>query len=127
MVMEQYCLNREELTKFLEFLLLEFRLEDLPKDAHIRSLIEEWQNWHLELVCLATLLSQVLENKQKQSINVHAILQQVYTLSEHQGLFMVEPIDENFIEYMLRYVREEDLEIEDDLIRIRRDFGEYKY
>jgi len=125
MLIEQYCLNREELTKFLE--LVEFGLEDLPQDAHIRSLIEKWQNWHLEFVCLATLLSQVLENKQKQSINVHAILQQVYTLSERQGLFIVEPIDENFIEYMLRYVREEDLEIEDDLIRIRGEFGEYKY
>lgn len=122
--MDQHCLNREELSNFFE---VEFGLADLSEDAHIGSLIEEWENWNLEFVCLATLLSQVLENKQKQSMNVHAILKEVYTLSERKGLFSVEPIDEKFIEYMFRYVRIEGLEIEDHLIEIRRDLGEYRY
>ncbi len=122
--MDQHCLNREELSKFLE---IEFGLANLSEDAHIGSLIEEWENWHLEFVCLATLLSQVLENKQKQSVNVHVLLQEVYTLSERKGLFTFEQIDEKFIEYMFKYVRIKGLEIEDHLIEIRRDFGEYRY
>ncbi|NES20344.1 MAG: hypothetical protein F6K41_15775 [Symploca sp. SIO3E6] len=125
MVMDQHCLNREDLSKFIE---VEFGLADLSEDAHIGSLIEAWENWYLEFVCLATLLSQVLENKQKQSINVYAILQGVYSFSERKGLFSIEPLDEKFIEYMLsRYVRKEELEIEEHLIEIRRDFGEYRY
>jgi hypothetical protein len=122
--MDQHCFNREELSNFLEIV---FGLDIASENIHIPLLMEEWESWNLEFTCLATLLSQVLENKQKQSVDVHKILQEIYTLSEHRGLFSVEEIDTKFIEYMFRYVRREDLSIEDHLIEIRRDLGEYRY
>lgn len=123
--MDHYCLNREELSKFL---LVEFGSASLQlEDTNIRLLIEQWENWQLEFVCLATLLSQVLESKQKQAQDVYIILQEIYTLSERKGLFLVEELGADFIEYMFRYLRNEELNIEDHLVEIRRDMGDYRY
>ena len=123
--MDHYCLNREELSKFI---LVEFGSASLQlEDTNIRLLIEQWENWELEFVGLATLLSQVLESKQKQAQDVYTILQEIYTLSERKGLFLVEEIGADFIEYMFRYRRNEELNIEDHLIEIRRDMSDYRY
>jgi hypothetical protein len=121
--MDQYCFKREELSKFLE---VEFGLPE-SSDVQIEILLNEWEDWRLELVCLSTLLSQVLENKQKQSVDVYNILQDVFTLSERRGLFYVEEIDDIFIEYMLKSIRRDDVSIEDELVEIWRDLSEFKY
>ncbi|WP_414548522.1 hypothetical protein [Anabaena sp. CCY 0017] len=99
------------------------------EEEKIRLLVEEWESWNLELVCLATLLTQLLDNQQKQlvAIDVYNILKKIYTLSEERGLFSVEQIDERFIEYMLQDVRRDNLSIEDDLVEIRGNLGERKY
>lgn len=123
--MENYCLNREELSNFF---LIEFGLRSSSlDDTNIRLLIEQWESWQLEFVCLATLLSQILESKQKQAEDVYKILQEIYSLSERKGLFLIEEIDANFIEYMFRYIRKEELNIEDHLVEIRRDMGDFRY
>lgn len=125
--MRQYCLNKEELSRFFE---IQFGTANLQTEENqMRLLVEEWENWGLEFVCLATLLSQLLDNKQKKSvdIDVYTILKNIYTLSEEKGLFSVEEIDERFIEYMLKYVRKNDLSIEEHLVEIRRSLGEQKY
>ncbi|HBB31000.1 MAG TPA: hypothetical protein DDZ80_10350 [Cyanobacteria bacterium UBA8803] len=123
--MDNYCLNRMELSKFLS---VEFGSASLElEDTNIQLLIEQWENWQLEFVCLATLLSQILESKQKQEEDVYIILQEIYTLSDRKGLFLVEEIGAEFIEYMFRYIRNEELNIEDHLVEIRRDMGDYRY
>jgi len=48
------------------------------------------------------LFFQVLE-QQKQAQDVYIILQEIYTLSERKGLFLVEELGADFIEYMFRY------------------------
>jgi hypothetical protein len=121
--MDQHCFKREELSKFLE---AEFGLPE-SCDVQIEILLREWEEWRLELVCLSTLLSQVLEKKQKQSVDVYNILQEIFTLSERRGLFYVEEINDVFIEYMLKSTRREDMSIEDELVELRRDLSEFKY
>ncbi len=124
--MDQHCLNREELSTFLEIILGTNNFQ--TEDEQMRFLVEEWESWNLELLCLATILSQFLNNKQKYSdINVHNILEIIYNLPNEKGLFSIEQIDENFITYMLKEVRNDDDNIEDNLIEIRRKMSEYKY
>jgi len=125
--MRQYCLNKEELSRFIKIV---FGTANLHTEAEqIKLLIEEWESWNLELVCMATLLSQLLDSQQNKSvdINVYNILTGIYSLSEERGLFSVEQIDERFIEYMLQDIRRVNLNIEDDLVEIRRNLGERKY
>ena len=43
------------------------------------------------------------------------------------GLFTVEEFDEDFVAYMLRYVRQTDLTIEENLVEIRNWQNEYIY
>ncbi|WP_323312919.1 hypothetical protein [Anabaena cylindrica] len=98
------------------------------EEEKIIRLVEEWESWNLELVSLATLLSQFLDNQQNQNnVDVYNILEKIYTLSDERGLFSVEEIDERFIEYMLQDFRRDNLSIEDDLVEIRRNLGERKY
>ena len=122
--MNQYCFNRQELTAFLEE---EFSLPSISAVSHIGIIIERWENWEIHLNCTATLLSQILENKQKQNIDVHKILNDIYMLSESRGLFDIEQIDERFLDFMFENIRDSNLEIEDDLIKIRQDLNERKY
>jgi len=126
-MMKQYCLNREELSRFVEIVFGKANLQ--TEENLIKLLIEEWENWNLELVCMATLLTQFLDNQQNQSddIDVYYILKKIYSLSEERGLFSVEEIDERFIEHMLQNVRRNNLSIEDDLTEIRRNLGERQY
>jgi hypothetical protein len=124
--MRQYCLSREELARFLEIVVFgtaNFQTEE----EQIRLLIEEWESWNLELVCLATLLSQSLDKQQNQDVDVYNILKRIYTLSDEKGLFFVEEIDERFIEYMLQDIRNDNLSIEDNLVEIWRNLSERKY
>lgn len=127
--MNQHCFNREELTKFLE---LEFTLPETLLSANIDTLIDHWEQWHLEFSCFATLLSQVLENKQKYGINVHEVLNNLFLLSEGKsseirGLFSIEQIDETFIDSMFDSVRDTNFGIEDNLIEIKRVLYERRY
>ena len=108
-MMRQYCLSREELARFLEIVVFgtaNFQTEE----EQIRLLIEEWESWNLELVCLATLLSQSLDKQQNQDVDVYNILKRIYTLSDEKGLFFVEEIEffyflkKYLIEYKVRYL-----------------------
>ena len=122
--MNQYCFNRQELTAFLE---KEFNLSSISEFSKINTVIEQWENWEIHLNCIATLLSQILEAKQKQNIDVHKITDDIYSLSESRGLFDVEQIDKRFLDFMFDNVRDLSLEIEDNLIKIRQELNERRY
>ena len=97
-------------------------------EVNLKYLLDGWKRWDVQFVCLATLLSQILERKQKQSADPASILENIYRLPEERGLgLIVEELDERFIAYMFRFVRREDIAIDDDLIDIRHQLSEYKY
>jgi hypothetical protein len=122
--MNQYCLDRQELSAFLE---KEFKLPIISASPHIDTVIEQWENWEICLHCTATLLSQVLENKQKYGIDVYKILEGIYKFSDSRGLFTIEQIDEKFLDFMFDNIRNPGLEIEDNLIQIKQELNERKY
>jgi len=127
--MNHHCFNRKELTKFLE---LEFSLPDTLQNVDLVELIEGWENWFIEFNCFATLLSQVLENKQKHLVDVNKVLEDLFLLCDGnysviRGLISIEEIDENFLDSMFEFVRDTNLEIEDNLIEIKRVIYDRKY
>lgn len=122
--MNHFCINRQELIVFLEKL---FSLPNTLSVSHIEQLIEQWERWEIHLTCTATLLSQILEGKQKRGLDVHKILNDIYVLSENRGLFDVEQINERYLDFMFENVRDPSVEIEEDLILIKYNLEERGY
>lgn len=127
--MNHHCFNREELTRFLE---LEYALPDTLLTVNLDLLIGHWEQWYVEFSCFATLLSQVLENKQKHGINANEVLTNLFLLAEGEstevrGLLSIEQVNESFIDLLFDSIRDTDLEVEDNLIEIKKAFYERKY
>jgi hypothetical protein len=123
--MRAYCLNKEELNRLIEVELEGRVLGD--SEISFRYLLDDWQSWDIEFVCLATSLSQILERILKQELDAKSTLEWIYSLSERTGLFTVEGFDEDFVAHMLLYVRQTDLSIEENLVEIRNEQSEYIY
>jgi len=124
--MRQYCLNKDELSRFIDVEIEGGQLYE--EDLVLGSLLYSWRNWDIELVCFATLLSHLLERKQKQSKDAITLLKSMYNIPEEKGLGLIfEQVDERFVGYMLKFIRRKELSIEEDLIDIRHQFGEYNY
>ncbi len=123
--MRAYCLDKQELNRLIEIEPIGRVLDD--DETPFRHLLDDWQSWDIEFICLATSLSQILERRLRQGLDVESILEWVYSLSERTGLFTVEGFDEDFVAYMLRYVRQTDLSIEENLIEIRNLQNEHIY
>lgn len=124
--MQQHCLNNTELSRFIDITIENGKLYE--EDHILALLLDSWRSWDLEIVCLATLLSYILERRQKQSLDALSLLKRIYNLPEETGLgFVLEQIDDRFVDYMLRSTRRKELSIDDDLIDIRHQFGEYNY
>lgn len=124
--MRKHCLRDDELTKLVEIELGGVRI--LDDEVVLKKLFEDWYSWDVEFVCLVTILSYVLERKQKKSINALPVLRHLYNLPDLSGLGLVfEQMDENFIAYLLQFTRSSNLSIDDELIEIRNHFGNYDY
>ena len=120
-------MRKEELKHLIE---IELEGRVLYDDATaFRYLLDSWRSWDLEFICLATCLSQILEQNLKQGLDAQSVLEGVYSLPERTGLgFTIEEFGEDFVVYMLRYyVRQADLSIEEDLVEIRNLLSEYVY
>ena len=125
--MKPYCLNKEELSYFIE---TELR-NSIPKDPDddIDALLESWHIWDTELICLATVFSQYLEKKLKTNDNVSKMLKEIFALPENKsGLYLnVEGFGEEFVRFFLDNPRNLQLTIEEDLGYLREKLGNYDY
>ena len=112
--MKQYCLNKDELSRFID---IEIDGRQLYEDEYeLRIILDKWQSWDIELVCFATLFSHLLERRQKRFMDALLLLKRIYHLSEERGLGLsIEQIDEQFVDYMLKHVRRREITIEENL------------
>lgn len=119
-------MRKEELNRLIE---IELEGRVLYDDATaFRYLLDGWRSWDIEFICLATCLSQILEQTLKQGLDAQSVLEGVYSLPEKTGLgFTIEEFGEDFAVYMLHYVRQADLSIEENLVEIRNLLSEYVY
>ncbi len=124
--MRVYCLNQEELSRFIEVELKGGAIYD--DETEFQYLLDNWRYWDTEFICLATTFSQILEQKLKAGQDARSILRETYALSENTGRWLtIEGFDEDFVGYFLRHSRQAELTIEDDLNYLRSQLGEYKY
>ena len=124
--MTPYCLCKEELRRFIE---IEMEGQKPREDeAEFEFVLSGWQTWDIELICLATALSQLLEHKIKSKEDVFSLLTEINNLLADTGRWLnVEGFDEEFVSYMLSFVRDPSLSIEDNLVMIRSQLSEYRY
>jgi len=118
-------MNREELRQFIEFK----TDQRIVENSALQVLIDGAESWQDELCCLNYLFSQVLERRLKKG-NDHQAEQEcinmLYQLSEHMSLYIQE-LDSEFVDYMLKCVRDRSLSLEEELIQIQNKLGEHSY
>jgi len=120
-----HCMNREELRQFIEFK----TDQRIVENNALQVLIDGAESWQDELCCLNYLFSQVLERRLKKG-NDHQAEQEcinmLYQLSEHMSL-CIQELDSEFVDYMLKCVRDRSLSLEEELIQIQNKLGEHSY
>ena len=125
MRMSEYCLSKQELARFIEIELQ--RRHPYDEETDLRSVLDGWRNWQVNLMCLATSFSEILEQLQKQGMDVYPVLKWMYSLSQETGIMVIEEFDETFVTYIFRYERQHDLSIDENLVHIRGQLSEYIY
>ncbi len=125
--MRGYCLRKEELDCLIQVELEGKTLhQDDEKQVVFQYLLDSWKNWDIEFICLVTILSQILERRLKQGVNAQSILEKVYSLPERTGL-VIEECGDDFVTYMLKFARQDNLSMEENLVEIRNQLSEHVY
>jgi hypothetical protein len=118
-----YCLDRQELTAFLE-------AKVLGKDVSNHSLtarIEDAENWQDELSVHTYLLCCVLERRLAHGQDCQVILDLIYLIPNEMFLRLQE-LDRSFVDFMLMHVRQSNnYTLEEELIYLETSLGQYKY
>lgn len=122
--MGSYCLTSHELRRFFEIELESRNYFDDEVELH--NIFENWHSWEIELVFLATTLSQHLERVIKTGNDAQSILQNISTLLDETWLTL-EGFDDAFVTYMLNQTRQDNTTMEDELIRVRQLQSEHHY
>lgn len=118
-----YCLNREELTQLIDF---EYSGKEVQLD-YLRLRIVNSQNWQDELGCMNYLFAQILGRKVKQKFKNCSYLIQFLNDLVDQMYVRIHDCDHSFVNYMTRYVRETDLSLEEELVKLHNYMCEYIY
>ncbi len=117
-----YCLNREELSQLIDFKARGKEVES----ADLASWIEASHNWEVELGCLNYLLAQILEKKTHDDQDCSGMVCLLYD-SLDQMYLRIHECDREFITYMLRFLRESNVSLEEELVRLHNYISEYRY
>jgi len=121
--MFHYCLNRDQIFQVIQNLI---ESETINDENNLSILLEMAQYWHLELISINYLLSQILERCNKQGKDSVFILNEYYGLQNNLWL-NIEEYNEAFINYLMRNLRDKNLSLEEDLIQIQEKYREYEY
>jgi len=118
-----YCLNREELTQFIDFAYSgkAVQLE------HLSLWIGNSQNWQDELGCINYLLAHILCRRVKEGFNNCSDIIQLLNNLEDQLYIQLHECDHSFVNYMTKFIRGTDLSLEEELVKLHNDMCEYKY
>jgi len=117
-----YCLNREELNQLIDF-------KAHSKEVELPDLalwIEASRNWEVELGCLNYLFAQILEKKTHEKQDCSGMIDLLYD-SPEQMYLRIHECDHEFITYMLRFLREANVSLEEELVKLHSYMCEYKY
>jgi hypothetical protein len=117
-----YCLSKNELEEFLDY-----KKDNKPITLEgLSSRIENAEQWYGDLTALSYLLSQVIERKLKHGLECDALIELFYKLPTDLW-FLVQEIDERFVDYMMCNPRSHNVSLEDDLIELQNNYREFRY
>lgn len=117
-----HCLSKDELRQ-----LLNLKADNLAIETdELRIRIELADNWQDELGALTYLFSHILERRAKGGLDCAGLIKMFYELPEVMSLHIQE-FDSDFVEYMLRNIRDKSLTLEEELVGLQNRLREYDY
>lgn len=117
-----YCLNKYELIILLNHLISGTEI----KEDQLQQLIMDSQNWTCLIGVLNYTFCMVLEQNRKQQGNRSEKIHTLYNATDEM-LLEIHEIDKPFINHMLNNLPQRSLSIEENLIDIQNDIGNYNY
>ena len=117
-----YCMNKQQLNSFITFQAAGEPIE--LKD--LLTWVDSSNNWQIELGFLNYLFIQILEKKKREGLDCHQYIDCLYQLEEK--LYMrIHDLDYQFIDYMLLFLRQNTLSLEEELVQLHNNMCEFIY
>lgn len=121
--MSYYCMSKAELKSFIAYKSVGTEVED----SSLRIRIDDAEWWSGELGALAYSFSQLLENFAKQdSNNCAELITTLYALTNSMN-FTLHECDVDFVKFMLRNLRDRDIELADELVELQSHLVRHEY
>lgn len=117
-----YCLNKVELRQLIGYM---NRSNDIDDD-YLRILIDNAENWQDELCCLNYIFSIILDRMVRNGMEGYDLIKILYEIDENM-FFLIQEIDHNFIDFMIKNIRNPGLSLEDELIMLQNSIGDHRY
>jgi hypothetical protein len=117
-----HCLKKEELRQVIDAR----RGEHLIADEVLEMRVQNAESWIDELAGLNYFMSHILERRKKVGESCDGILDTYFALDDRMD-FVFQEFDFRFIDYMLRTVRDSAVSLEEELITLQNNVGEYRY
>ncbi len=120
--MKNYCLNVEEIYK-----LLKWRESGEPVDCkELLLIIEDAESWTTRIICIALFFARILE-REKPNINTQKNMINILFKMEEELFFEVQGGDDEFVDFLLRHLRNPDESLEASIIELQNRLSEYSY
>ncbi len=117
-----YCLSIDQLKEFISHKLLDEQIDD----ASLITLLDRAKNWEVSLGFLVYFFSCILEKRVNSDHNIENLIDDFYKL-DHIMNARIQGFDHEFIAHLIRNIREKELTLEDELIRLQTNLAEYNY
>ncbi|NMC63207.1 MAG: hypothetical protein GYA55_08555 [SAR324 cluster bacterium] len=115
------CLDRQQLADLVDYIVFGSEI-----DGELKARFSLAQDWQEQLICLAYLLSMVLEGKAKGKRDYSTTIDKIYELSTEIYL-SIQEFDSDFIKYMLEHTRDKSLLLEEELVGLQARLSEHSY
>jgi len=117
-----HCLSKIELQKVTDHKLANIEFHD----HSIKILLEKAENWEISLGFLTYFYSMIIEKKLNDGEGIVDLIDKFYLL-ENSLYVIIQEFDNNFVDHLIRNIREKELTLEDELIRLQTNLAEYNY
>jgi hypothetical protein len=119
-----YCLRKKELDILVDASWDTSGLEE--EHQHLKHQLSQCEFWESEVYVLMYLLSKTLERNLKSGVDCAPIIEKVIQQSTDTWLSL-QGFDSKFISYMFRNLRDNKMNLEDNLVEIQENLGGFIY
>lgn len=120
--MRTYCLKTEEIYQILNWRDCEESLECEELSLEIAQAC----CWNSKIICIALFFARLLEREQTTIDAKKSIIEKIYTMDDVL-YFEIQEGDHQFVEYLLKHIRNPNESLEATLIELQNGLSEYNY